>query len=105
MTLKDKRDWIEALRNGRRQQSRDGLRDVSGFCCLGVLCDVKDHDGWREANSHYYNHNGQCTFESELLKSLLPGYDQRQALADKNDAGQSFYEISLWIEDNVEVDE
>lgn len=37
-----KRRWIEALRSGKYQQSRKYLHDENGFCCLGVLCDLRE---------------------------------------------------------------
>ena len=47
--IKDK--WVTALRSGKYKQTTGALRRVtadgeSGFCCLGVLCDVVDPDGW-----------------------------------------------------------
>jgi hypothetical protein len=32
--------WVKALESGEYSQTRDSLQDNSGFCCLGVLCDV-----------------------------------------------------------------
>lgn len=32
--------WVEALRSGKYKQTRSQLRDLSGYCCLGVLCDI-----------------------------------------------------------------
>ena len=32
--------WVKALRSGQYQQTKDVLRDDSGYCCLGVACDV-----------------------------------------------------------------
>lgn len=40
-----------ALRSGKYRQTKMRLRDGSTnkMCCLGVLCDVVDPDGWLEA--------------------------------------------------------
>lgn len=40
--------WVEALRSGAYKQATCVLYDRwdSGFCCLGVLCDVIDPTGW-----------------------------------------------------------
>ena len=50
--------WVEALRSGKYEQTRGTLRRNKeqelagmeptpvGFCCLGVLCDVINPDGW-----------------------------------------------------------
>ena len=48
-----KRQWVEALRSGKYNQSNSGmlLRDGTGFSVLGVLCDVvKENIGetWRQ---------------------------------------------------------
>lgn len=36
--------WVEALRSGKYNQAVEVLRNDSGFCCLGVLCDVVKKD-------------------------------------------------------------
>jgi len=33
--------WLAALRSGNYAQTRGALRRTDGFCCLGVLCDVR----------------------------------------------------------------
>lgn len=35
-----KQKWIDALRSGNYEQGSEKLRSVSGYCCLGVLCDL-----------------------------------------------------------------
>ena len=35
-----KQKWIDALRSGNYEQGSEKLRNVSGYCCLGVLCDL-----------------------------------------------------------------
>ena len=49
ITLRER--WIEALRSGKYEQTQNNLRDVNGYCCLGVLCDViiketEPEQGW-----------------------------------------------------------
>jgi hypothetical protein len=35
-------EWLQALRSGNFQQTKHRLSDgAGGFCCLGVLCEVK----------------------------------------------------------------
>lgn len=42
-----KRIWIEALRSGKYTQCSGRLHlKGDGFCCLGVLCDLKDSSYW-----------------------------------------------------------
>jgi hypothetical protein len=39
--------WIKALRSGLYSQSHGVLRDKDGgFCCLGVVLDLEDPNGW-----------------------------------------------------------
>ena len=35
-----KQKWIDALRSGKYEQGSEKLRSVTGYCCLGVLCDL-----------------------------------------------------------------
>ena len=37
---KVKQLWLEALRSGKYEQTRECLRDQHGYCCLGVLQDL-----------------------------------------------------------------
>lgn len=41
-----KQKWIEALRGDKYQQTVGILKSASGFCCLGVLCDIVDPTIW-----------------------------------------------------------
>lgn len=34
------RSWVTALRSGRYHQTTGNLKDITGYCCLGVACDV-----------------------------------------------------------------
>lgn len=58
--------WVDALRNGDYKQGKDFLQSDSGFCCLGVLCDIaKEETGgeWsKDGLSEYENRNGVVAF-------------------------------------------
>ncbi len=47
-----KHQWTAALRSGEYRQGRENLRTEAGpsapvlYCCLGVLADLLDPDGW-----------------------------------------------------------
>lgn len=43
--------WVEALRSGKYGQVRERLRYEDSYCCLGVLCDVIEPQGWEEEDS------------------------------------------------------
>lgn len=38
-------EWLDALRSGTYEQTRERLRDGDGFCCLGVACDIAAQHG------------------------------------------------------------
>lgn len=38
--------WVEALRSGKYEQGKNGLRTKDKFCCLGVACDIYDNTIW-----------------------------------------------------------
>lgn len=40
MNPKNKSMWVDALRSGEYKQTQSSLKDDTGFCCLGVLCDL-----------------------------------------------------------------
>lgn len=40
MNAEIKAQWTAALRSGEYQQTTGYLRDTTGYCCLGVLCDL-----------------------------------------------------------------
>lgn len=57
MKPKIKRQWVDALRSGEYEQGARGtLKSESGYCCLGVLCDLAVKSGeiddliWRKGN-------------------------------------------------------
>lgn len=97
-----KEQWLVALRSGRYQQTKSRLRDETGFCCLGVLCDVIEPDGWRDDVDYaFYG----CS-DGDLVKSMPPPritekakiYNVDGQLSEFNDVGHSFAEIADWIE-------
>lgn len=46
-----KAQWLTALRSGEYKQGKFALRDSEGgYCCLGVLCDVIDPNGWDDGD-------------------------------------------------------
>ncbi len=52
-----KKEWVDALRSDKYEQSTCRLRKEDSFCCLGVLCDlVKDRVGleWKRESFGYF---------------------------------------------------
>ena len=41
------RKWIKALKSGKYTQTKLRLKSESGYCCLGVLCDLIGDREWK----------------------------------------------------------
>lgn len=107
-----KRKWVAALRSGKYKRGQDVLRnterEVTEWCCLGVLADVAgcrfEKDGYLEKGRNASVWYIPPTTAKRL--GIQPAGDvedtniQRQ-LAEKNDAGWSFKRIATWIEKNL----
>ena len=109
MNQEIKAKWVAALRGGEYTQSFEVLRDFSGFCCLGVLCDlhsIETGTDWEDGKyknefeilpkevTHWvgnFLHRGDSVCISNSYKSL----------AEHNDAGRTFLEIALAIEEQL----
>lgn len=120
--FKDK--WIAALRSGEYLQAKESLRghafdknedmipDKWGYCCLGVAAHMQGLD-MEEFGSCGMLDEINTTYTQELgIPSLLcKPYKEKIAntyvetiagkLAEMNDSGKSFIEISNWIEKNL----
>ena len=107
-----KQKWLSALRSGHYKQTQGLLHDGSGFCCLGVLCDLygKEHNvEWKLAEDDYSN-NYEFQEEPERLPLLViewAGVKQdypeicETSLAELNDTGSTFNEIADLIEKHL----
>jgi hypothetical protein len=94
------RRWISALKSGKYNQAQHGLRSSTGFCCLGVACDLYDPAGWKKkSNSHAFTYKGRVGFIPESVARYfgIHGTDQ-SVLANMNDSGVPFNKIALHIE-------
>lgn len=101
--------WVEALRSGRYKQGRGALRMKDDtYCCLGVLCDLIDPEGWGDVGclpeTPIY---AWSRASEELAYDYLPedlrdevGLDEEDQsnLTCMNDDGTSFGEIADYIE-------
>lgn len=109
-----KEAWLEALRSGRYKQGISYLRRNNKHCCLGVLCDLHDPNGWREyagvdgGDFHMdragtpYKQVWVWAIDSDIGSSniTMPGKLQSivGALVNMNDSGKTFDEIANYIE-------
>lgn len=113
-----KADWVAALRSPRYAQATGVLRNENGMCCLGVLCDRLDPEGWTQDVDGNFLHRlgGQGTkspwgadttlaYSCERKLGLIHGGSVMHALtnilANKNDKGIDFFNIADWIEENL----
>ena len=46
MNKEVKEKWVAALRSGKYKQTRGTLKDKTGYCCLGVLCEATNSRKW-----------------------------------------------------------
>ncbi len=112
--IKDK--WLKALRSGEYVQGQMALNDQSGFCCLGILCDLAAKEGvgaWKEYNSMNIFTTSKDSSTAILPKPVISwaGLDHPNPivpfeggvlpLSRVNDSGTSFDEIADIIEENL----
>lgn len=85
--------WVKALRSGKYKQGQVGrLKSESGYCCLGVLCEI---EGMKSAQDvaggyYYYGQNQTHTHAYPDGKSLRHGLGMITNsifLSQLNDAG------------------
>jgi len=103
-----KSKWLEDLRSDKHVQGEGQLRTLDNrFCCLGVLCDLYNPDGWEE-NLEEWSYGEGPDYCHEI--GVLPhdfrvdmgiDGDAQDHLIRMNDAGKSFAEIADWIEANL----
>lgn len=100
------RKWIARLRSGKDRQTRGTLRDVhGGMCCIGVLCDMVDPDGW-DKDDHHVHRGDVGMAKQEVLDTVglnpgtgaRPPIDCAQEYSMRNDRGDSFVEIADELE-------
>ena len=100
-----KKKWLEALRSGQYAQTKERLRDDSGYCCLGVLCDLyakeKNVEWEKSVNAYgtnryrFYNASGELP---ELVVQWAGVGNHDPILSDANDEHES--ETCSWANDN-----
>lgn len=106
--LRDK--WTAALRDGSHQQGRatlcyefhDGMR---AYCCIGVLCDVADPQGWRHNSvvaSHIDHQWGETQLSIRGLREVGLTEEEQEELVYLNDVDKlDFPAIADWVERHI----
>lgn len=98
MDAEIKTKWVEALRSGKYVQGQCGLRVNERFCCLGVLCDIIEPDGWG-SEILKQTHNDNDNYPSNgIMKRAGLSIDVALEIAEDNDRGTSFLELADYIE-------
>ena len=100
MSRKEKRrEWIEALRSGKYEQTQNYLRSGNSFCCLGVLCDISGIDKWDESFINHIPYGKNTVMPTSDVTKLVNLSDRRARLLTlANDSGKTFNEIADIIE-------
>lgn len=107
--------WVAALRSGEYAQGAGELRSYNDkFCCLGVLCDIRDNNEWMSAcesqNAPYGYKSSDCfDYPPQLIAdwAQLDWHVQVEingnvdSLAEHNDSGRTFAEIADAIEQQL----
>ncbi len=91
MTRKTRDEWVAALRSGTYPQTRGVFKGVDGYCCLGVLAEVRGFLTPTTTGSHF---------------SRLMDRDKYDDLMDLNDLVKlDFPNIAKWIEEKIPVED
>lgn len=95
--------WVAALRSGEYEQTTGQLRSDTGFCCLGVACDVNDPTLWQRhaggvVEFSYSDPIKTAYLPEALLVQLNLRSGEEDILTKMNDDGVSFAEIADYIE-------
>ena len=102
--LKDK--WVKALRSGHYEQGVGVLLDYDDdegrkrFCCLGVLCDIVNPDGWNQ-NTHPFEADDESYISPEGLERVGLTDEVQRELGSMNDEKMPFADIADFIEESV----
>lgn len=106
MDPKIKKQWTKALRSGEYKQGRGKLRTRTGYCCLGVLCDITDRGSWSRSDSRWYHRGVSGSLPREIREELLITRENEKRLVEMNDGDDvirkhTFKEIAAWIDENL----
>lgn len=69
--------WVKALRSGDYVQTKGFLKDDTGYCCLGVLCEISGIGKFVDMNNEIGYHYQISKHRSYL--SILPSQVMRHA--------------------------
>lgn len=107
ITIDQLNDWLDALRSGQYPQGRGQLKAPNGFCCLGVLADRLDPNGWTTPDTSDPSHtlsnpHGQYQKSQWLDDTLVPRHLQRKFAGANDTNTNTFHDIANLIEKHAE---
>ena len=88
---------VKALRGGKYAQGQGRLRYDDKFCCLGVLCDIREPLNWDE-KKRIHGAASALNLPGHIRTNVGLSNEDTRMLADMNDCGDSFEQIATWIE-------
>lgn len=102
MNVELKNKWVVALRSGAYKQGKNVLRNnLNEFCCLGVLCDIVNPDGWQDGK---FEGCSLFTIPEQIREKYNMDFltrDRTWYLQSENDSGEmNFEKIANLIEAN-----
>ena len=103
-----KQEWMKRLKSGIYEQGKRVLRNRDNkYCCLGVLCDIINPDGWKKGDptTLYFNgENYNGLNEDTRIKVGITLDDHDKLIEMNDDFSDSFDKIADWIQDNIKED-
>lgn len=97
------RKWVKALRSGKYKQTIGKLKNEDGYCCLGVLCDIKAKEQKKKFNG-IGDENKDVLSVTQMKWAGMKtktGRCGKNELTNMNDyEGRSFAYIAHFIEAN-----
>jgi len=100
-------NWLAALRGKKYKQTQEVLRNESGFCCLGVLCDIYDSNKWNIDNTWvteytYGKNHEEVNLPESIRRAVGIPKNEVSKLVAMNDEDQlSFRKIANYLEKEV----
>lgn len=114
MNKQIKKKWVDALRSGKYKQTKEFLKDETGYCCLGVLCvvyaeekkiNIEDIPGFDDEDQGLPNKVvtwAKLDSSNPLVTIAINKVERIKFLTELNDDdGKSFKYIANVIERNL----
>lgn len=101
-------EWVAALRSGAYPQTPGCLQDPTGFCCLGVACDIAAKHGgseWDYTKREQPTINGEWGCVTAPMAAFIRGEGPPSICGDlvhmNDELRKTFDEIAAFIEEKL----